>query len=192
MKDHLFFQRSRGISGSLHTLSKLLLRWRVQLNASQGEGQVLTLPKWARFDPGKTTGAFVLTPTHRHKAVRIVNPEISWEPFHARIIGAAAAAGVRVHPASGVLAPRGGANNVCDPSKPYSDGCDLEVTMPGDFEDCAASFAAAAAAAEAAEAGRRVGAALDGADGEGAVAGHLVVCLEQCRWTWEIRIRNAE
>ena len=39
--------------------------------------------------------------------------------------------GFSVTPTQGTLAPRGGANNVCDPTRPYSDSQQLKITHQG-------------------------------------------------------------
>jgi hypothetical protein len=85
------------------------------------------VPSWAELVKPETDmleGTLVLTPWRSLAAVSIVNEEISWERFVVRLVGGdgadtAAAVAVTVTPESGNLAPRGGANNVCDPSKPY-------------------------------------------------------------------------
>ena len=56
----------------------------------------------------------------------------TWEPWFASIIPSEEDEGVLSafvldEPHSGNLAPRGGANNVCDVSKPYEDSVDLVV-----------------------------------------------------------------
>ena len=139
------------------------------------------MPQWLDFSPGPVIGVILLTKTHRHASIRITNPDISWEPFHAQIIGAAAGVGVRVAPTAGVLAPRGGAQNVCDPSKPYSDSCDLEICMARDI---------ATADDDDGDDGPAEGGQAVAAESTG--AGHLVVCLEQRRWTWQVRVKPAD
>lgn len=64
--------------------------------------------------------------------VRVRNVYRSWERFYASVVPADAAAAYSVEPSSGPLSPRGGANNVCDESKPYLDFADVTVRMrPG-------------------------------------------------------------
>lgn len=52
--------------------------------------------------------------------VDVTNIYSTWEPYYASVLGDGASA-FELGQAEGTLAPRGGANNVCDPSKPYSD-----------------------------------------------------------------------
>ena len=134
------------------------------------------LPKWASIIPDELSGIISLSPSHPRRVVRISNPDISWEPFHARITEPAS--GVRVAPAAGILAPRGGANNACDPSKPYPDACDLEVVL-------------AAASGREPDTGPPAGPGPDGAPAgprpDGAEC-RLVVCMEQRRWAWAVRV----
>ena len=62
--------------------------------------------------------------------VRVANIYRSWDRFYATIFAddaAVSAPFVVVGPSSGDLAPRGGANNVCDASKPYLDHVDIVV-----------------------------------------------------------------
>jgi hypothetical protein len=130
------------------------------------------LPKWALCPPGTPLDTFHLDPQHRRCTVRITNPYISWEPFHARLVPSsptppAVAAAVRVDPARGVLAPRGGANNACDATKPYPDSCTLALTLacpPPRPDDAVVP------------------------EGGQEEVLQLVVCLEQCSWTWEVRV----
>ena len=69
-------------------------------------------------------GAIYLGGLDSPQHVTIRNREISWEPFFACVVGSES---VYCEPDRGVLAPRGGANNVCDTSKPYSDSCTLKI-----------------------------------------------------------------
>mmetsp|Transcript_37477 Transcript_37477/g.76894 ORF Transcript_37477/g.76894 Transcript_37477/m.76894 type:complete len:250 (+) Transcript_37477:156-905(+) len=109
------------------------------------------LPKWAEsFVPrtDRLQGTVVLNTERPSDGVRIVNDEISWEPFYARLVsgdgaagaaaGLAAAGGgmqVELSPLQGTLAPRGGANNACDASKPYSDACTIFLHLRRDFKE---------------------------------------------------------
>ena len=52
--------------------------------------------------------------------VYVTNIYSTWERYYASVLGDEASA-FELGRAEGTLAPRGGANNVCDPSKPYSD-----------------------------------------------------------------------
>ena len=63
--------------------------------------------------------------------LRVTNIYRSWEVFYASFLDAAAEDVFEISPTKGHLAPRGGANNVCDESKPYSDSVELTVRMRG-------------------------------------------------------------
>jgi hypothetical protein len=137
------------------------------------------LPKWALRPPGTPSGILQLAPPHFRCTVCISNPDISWEPFHARLVPSpstpsALAAAIRVDHARGVLAPRGGANNACDSTKPYPDSCTLTLSLARDPRHPRALLTAYPATA--AEEARK----------EEVL--HLVVCLEQRSWTWEVRV----
>ena len=63
--------------------------------------------------------------------LRVTNIYRSWEVFYASFLDAAAEDAFEISPTKGHLAPRGGANNVCDESKPYSDSVELTVRVRG-------------------------------------------------------------
>ena len=70
--------------------------------------------------------------TDGSSTVRVANIYRSWDRFYATIFADEAANAVDapfvvVGPSCGDLAPRGGANNVCDASKPYLDHADIVV-----------------------------------------------------------------
>ena len=95
-----------------------------QVVAGDEAGKMLMMAELVKPETDMLEGTLVLTPWRSLAAVSIVNEEISWERFVVRLVGGdgadtAAAVAVTVTPESGNLAPRGGANNVCDPSKPY-------------------------------------------------------------------------
>lgn len=82
--------------------------------------------------------------------VRVSNSCRTWEPFIAAVVdgaGARVGSGVRAEPAGGTLAPRGGANNACDASRPYPDWVKVSVVVEpaGGGESPMALFAGAAA-----------------------------------------------
>jgi len=62
--------------------------------------------------------------------VRVTNVYRTWEPFYASIRDAHAGA-YTMDPPSGQLAPRGGANNVCDPNQPYTDYAEITLRTAG-------------------------------------------------------------
>jgi len=93
-----------------------------------GTGEI---PAWAqRLAPEreKLAGALAIAPGSEGSVV-LRNRYKTWEPFFVALHppdGPWA-----VEPWQGTLAPRGGANNVCDPSKPYADTQTLAVRCCG-------------------------------------------------------------
>lgn len=96
------------------------------------------LPKWAlRMKPNEGTSILEVPSNANRKngmirsaSVTIVNDERTWEQFHAKIVCTHAdnkSDLFIVRPASGDLAPRGGASNACDESQPYSDSATINV-----------------------------------------------------------------
>jgi hypothetical protein len=78
-------------------------------------------PRWAqRLAPecDKLAGALAIAPGSQG-SVTASNRYKTWEPFFVALHPPEAP--WEVEPSQGTLAPRGGANNVCDPSKPYAD-----------------------------------------------------------------------
>ncbi|GFH60733.1 hypothetical protein CTEN210_17209 [Chaetoceros tenuissimus] len=72
-------------------------------------------------------------------SVDIQNQEISWEKFHCKLMvmlangefieaDASIKSHIQVKPKHGSLAPRGGASNACDRTKPYSDRATIRIT----------------------------------------------------------------
>ena len=59
--------------------------------------------------------------------IAIKNDERSWEKFYAFIIPPEDNVDFRIWPETGFLAPRGGASNACDETKPYLDSAELRV-----------------------------------------------------------------
>ncbi len=92
------------------------------------------LPKWAlRMKPNEGTSTLEVPSNSNRKngmirsaSVTIVNDERTWEQFHAKIVCTHGDLFI-VRPASGDLAPRGGASNACDESQPYSDSATINV-----------------------------------------------------------------
>ena len=68
----------------------------------------------------------------------MVNRFRMWERFVARLVPEDAATSFRLEPCAGILAPRGGANNACDASKPYPDSATVRVVHVGDEAPAAA------------------------------------------------------
>lgn len=97
------------------------------------------LPKWAQrmqdpseqnAKPALDTIAFdVENAAH---TISIKNDERSWERYYAFILPNHHADGLfRISPTTGSLAPRGGASNVCDESKPYLDSANISIEWIG-------------------------------------------------------------
>lgn len=67
-------------------------------------------------------------------SVQVTNQERTWEEFYVKVIdgnnnNAMGDIIIEIEPVHGVLAPRGGANNVCDPNQPYSDSVTINVRL---------------------------------------------------------------
>ncbi len=109
------------------------------------------LPNWAkRLAPSEsqTTSPLILSvPSNANPmdglvyfaSVDIQNQERTWEKFYAKLMVCDSngvfvdvptiSTEIVVSPLSGSLAPRGGASNACDASKPYSDKATIRVTQ---------------------------------------------------------------
>ena len=98
------------------------------------------LPQWAKKifvvetvtedDTNTNTNTSSMTVTANNIQdilLTIRNEERSWEKFYAFIFPFEKRSEYRVWPETGVLAPRGGAANVCDENKPYLDTADLRI-----------------------------------------------------------------
>ena len=90
------------------------------------------LPRWARVLEPRTAqlaGTLAFAAAGDELEVCVQNTYKTWEPWIAAIVSEPATdlAFAICSPASGTLAPRGGASNVCDESKPYSDGAAVRV-----------------------------------------------------------------
>ena len=117
-------------------------------------------------------GAIYLGGLDSPQHVTIRNREISWEPFFACVVGSES---VYCEPDRGVLAPRGGANNVCDTSKPYSDSCTLKIGQkPATWAGGGSTQAPPRGGAGGSPTCSVVGAC------------HLVVKIEQSTQTWSV------
>lgn len=106
-----------------------------------GEGEE-PLPRWARtlVPQAEYTGTLRFTRDESCQEVRVSNRWRTWEPFVAAVVplggdaahpAAALAASFALRTTRGTLAPRGGANNACDPSKPYRDSAVIGVAWEG-------------------------------------------------------------
>mmetsp|Transcript_37032 Transcript_37032/g.61327 ORF Transcript_37032/g.61327 Transcript_37032/m.61327 type:complete len:178 (-) Transcript_37032:13-546(-) len=90
------------------------------------------VPRWAsalKPTPEQLSGELRLDACGTTASVHVDNAMMTWEPFFAKVLPAVE--GLEVQPAAGILAPRGGANNACDPSKPYSDSQHFEIRWDG-------------------------------------------------------------
>eukprot|EP00533_Pseudo-nitzschia_delicatissima_P002819 CAMPEP_0116088122 /NCGR_PEP_ID=MMETSP0327-20121206/5709_1 /TAXON_ID=44447 /ORGANISM="Pseudo-nitzschia delicatissima, Strain B596" /LENGTH=260 /DNA_ID=CAMNT_0003579197 /DNA_START=93 /DNA_END=875 /DNA_ORIENTATION=+ len=110
------------------------------------------LPNWAKKlapTESQTTSPLVLSvPSNSNPmdgmvyfaSISIRNQERTWEKFYAKIMAkrpegfvevdcVSSSIGLSVAPRSGSLAPRGGASNACDASKPYSDSATIRITQ---------------------------------------------------------------
>jgi len=102
----------------------------------------------------------------------------TWEPFVAAVVcstrGVLSVDLVSISPARGHLAPRGGANNVCDPAKPYSDTQVFEV----DWRSSA------------------LGQDHNGPGAEGEDVGggevYLIVKTEEMQWSWKVVVSGED
>lgn len=95
------------------------------------------IPPWASrpVDLGaKVQGIINLKGKKEDCMATIRNDEISWEQFYARVEYSAGSAEneFRVTPCNGCLAPRGGANNACDETRPYTDECLVTISRVAD------------------------------------------------------------
>jgi hypothetical protein len=106
------------------------------------------LPKWAKrlqtyeeqsTKPIRDTLTFFST--HDCHTITITNDERSWEKFYAFILqpqsmnNSDAIDSNRIFnlsPLTGTLAPRGGASNICDETKPYLDYAHISIERIGD------------------------------------------------------------
>ena len=107
------------------------------------------IPKWAmrlqqptEHKGRQLTGILTFTSSNNVHTITIKNEERSWEQYFAYILGSsdnnnsiAATASEDLFQLSSVrghLAPRGGASNACDASKPYLDSADIRIEFVGD------------------------------------------------------------
>lgn len=129
-------------------------------------------------------GTLRFSPEQRRQDVRVTNSYKTWEPFVAAVLPFPAgaddaassdaamalglAAAFSVDPMRGTLAPRGGANNACDPAKPYSDSATVGLLWDGEAD-----------------------AAMQGATPAATTGGvALVVKTEEEQWTYRLLIGN--
>jgi len=84
------------------------------------------LPRWATLtpQPDAALAALTLAPGGTAQEVVFSNEYRTWEKWYAAVTDPAS---FELSRTEGHLAPRGGANNVCDPSTPYLDTASLAV-----------------------------------------------------------------
>jgi len=96
---------------------------------AQQQGWNDEVPKWAQEltpEPDRLEGALTFSGAEGDvRVATVTNRQRTWEPF---VVAVTAPEAWSVTPNEGTLAPRGGANNVCDPGKPYSDAIQVQVT----------------------------------------------------------------
>ena len=100
------------------------------------------LPKWAlrlqqpdAHDGKQLKGALTFNDSAKSHTITITNDERSWEKYYAYILPSNVEQSFRISPLRGHLAPRGGASNACDASKPYSDSAHVTIEFIGDDHD---------------------------------------------------------
>ena len=120
-------------------------------NIADEDEAIVDLPNWAmKMKPSEAAVAnpqLLYIPSNSNPidgmkysaSVDIQNEEISWEKFHCKLMvmlengdfteaDESIKSYVQVKPKNGSLAPRGGASNACDRSKPYSDRATIRIT----------------------------------------------------------------
>ncbi|KAL7525091.1 hypothetical protein ACHAWF_001207 [Thalassiosira exigua] len=98
------------------------------------------LPNWAKKladfaeqSSKPLLGTLTLEEHNEMHTITIKNDERSWEKFYAFVLpdDGGGAVGFGISPASGTLAPRGGASNACDDTRPYSDEATIAIERRG-------------------------------------------------------------
>jgi len=113
------------------------------LEEETDDGADEVLPRWA-YNMGSSgvtdedcLDTLMLPRSGEPLTVRITNQERTWEAFHVNVVGGDGSllpseGFVQFAPAKGKLAPRGGASNLCDPNRPYSDSATIQIRFsPG-------------------------------------------------------------
>ena len=98
------------------------------------------LPKWAlklqqpdEHDGKQLTGILSFSDNVKSHTISITNDERSWEKYYAYILpNNNLEQYFQISSLRGHLAPRGGASNACDASKPYSDSASVTIELIGD------------------------------------------------------------
>lgn len=83
---------------------------------------------------------------HKSHSITIKNDERSWEMYYAYILSTTSSSHIVddspfriISPTAGVLAPRGGASNLCDESTPYLDNAIISIEWIGSSGDSSIS-----------------------------------------------------
>lgn len=98
------------------------------------------VPKWAlkmqhpdEHEGKQLTGVLTFTDCNKTHTISITNDERSWEKYFVYVILPSSSSIVeqsfQISPPRGHLAPRGGASNACDASKPYSDSAHITIEL---------------------------------------------------------------
>ena len=95
-------------------------------------------PVWATERKGRSFEEGELSLQGGAGTCSITNAYRTWERYYVSVLPLEARGRFAVRPECGWLAPRGGANNACDPSKPYADRAVIEVERLEEGEATAA------------------------------------------------------
>lgn len=97
------------------------------------------LPKWAlimqqpdEHEGKQLAGSMTFSECAKSHTISITNDERSWEKYYSFVLPNTFQQSFRISSMRGILAPRGGASNACDASKPYSDSAHITVELIGD------------------------------------------------------------
>lgn len=108
-------------------------------NEDDEEGGEEELPKWAlrlqdtaEQSTKPVLGILRFNQEQKVNTVSVTNEERSWEKFYA-IVHPPGDGTFVLSPVSGSLAPRGGASNACDETKPYPDSATIAVEWVGQY-----------------------------------------------------------
>ena len=98
------------------------------------------LPKWAlklqqpeAHEGKQLSGVLTFNEVAKSNTISVKNDERSWEQYFVYILPRNLEQSFQISPLRGHLAPRGGASNVCDASKPYSDAAHITINLVGGY-----------------------------------------------------------
>jgi hypothetical protein len=97
------------------------------------------VPKWAlkirhpdKHEGKQLNGVLAFNDCAKSHTISIKNDERSWEQYFVYVLSSnVQEQPFQISPLRGHLAPRGGASNACDASKPYLDSADITVELIG-------------------------------------------------------------